>query len=253
MATDFSKASENAYRYCLMLAESKPCHFLVAHVYKHHSSVNLGDDQIQTFMESKRSEVKDRTRRFSRLYPDAVMPEIVSQCTVEVLVAEGTVSDSILQLAEKNDADVIVIGSKSHPGLLKRMFGQISSTLIYGKRFPVLIVPEDSVEVSTERIGLLCLNSSDEERLLQWKKRTSLAIHDYRVCRIYESSLEATEGEVIMVSDKPTNDVVQVLNSSDFHWFAILVEDRMGELGTERRNFIHDLYRRSRKPILCLS
>ena len=186
VATDFTRSSEAAYRYCLMLAGNKPCHLIVAHVYRHLSSVNLSEDQVRAFVKNEQEVLMDKTRRFSRLYPDAVNHEIVGQCTIEVLIKEGPVSDTILDLAQEHETDVIVIGSKKHPGILKRMFGQISSTLIYSNVFPILVVPENSVEVGADRMGLLSLNPGDTDRLVAWRGRSSLTVEHAVVCHLFE-------------------------------------------------------------------
>lgn len=253
MATDFSRAAEAAYRYCLMLAAGMPCHITVIHVYKQRLSGNLSVDQANVFVQKEKLEHMDRARRFSGMYPDIVKPEIVSQCKVETLVAEGPVSDTILEEARRHEADVIVIGSKKHPGILKSWFGQISATLIYSRTCPVLVVPEDNIEVGVDRIGLVCLNASDEDRLVRWQEKTSLPIEHPVVCRFYGGGGSDEGYESLRVQGKANADGVLSLNETDCHLFAVMTSEVAGDPEKERKNFVHQLYRRSKKPFLCLN
>lgn len=255
MATDFSRAAEAAYRYCLMLAAGMPCHISVLHVYKPRQSGNLSEDQVQAFIQKERIDHFDRARRFSGLYPDLVKPEIVSQCKVETIVAEGPVSDTIIRKASEHHADVIVIGSKKHPGILKSWFGQISSTLIYSEACPVLVVPEENIEVGVDRIGLVCLSSLDEERLVKWQGRTTLPVEHPVICRLYDDGMAAKGNEhvYIGIGGKANSEGVEALNDTDCHIFAVMITEMEGDPDKERKSFVHQFYRRSRKPFICLS
>lgn len=253
MATDFSRAAEAAYRYCLALAAGMPCHITVIHVYKQRHVGSLSEDQVQAFIRKERLDHIDRARRFSGLYPDIVKPEIVSQCKVETIVAEGPVSDTILEEARTHEADVIVIGSKKHPGILKSWFGQISATLIYSKVCPVLVVPEENIEVGVDRIGLVCLNVSDEDRLVEWQKKTTLPIEHPVVCRLYEEGHVDEGYEYLRIQGKANADGVLSLNETDCHLFAVMTSEVVGDPEKDRKNFVHHFYRRSRKPFLCLT
>lgn len=56
-------------------------------------------------------------------------------------MVQGTTVDTILELAAKDDADCIVMGTHGHGALHRMVLGSVSEGVIRGAQCPVLVVP----------------------------------------------------------------------------------------------------------------
>lgn len=63
---------------------------------------------------------------------------------IKFQVRSGFVSDEILNLAEKDDADLIVMGTRGAGNVVGTLLGSNASTVMQKAHCPVLIVPEDA-------------------------------------------------------------------------------------------------------------
>ena len=63
--------------------------------------------------------------------------------TVEKHAREGDPADTILHVADEQNADLIVVGARGHTGLRRFMLGSVSSKLSHHSPRSLLIVRED--------------------------------------------------------------------------------------------------------------
>ena len=105
LATDFGKASENAYRYCLQLASKKRSQIFIAHVYQQQTLSRLSEVKRNQHHQEEFDAFKKRIIRFGRLYPGTTPPELFAQCQVSTEIEAGQASEKLLKLAEKKSAD----------------------------------------------------------------------------------------------------------------------------------------------------
>jgi nucleotide-binding universal stress UspA family protein len=61
--------------------------------------------------------------------------------SIKLLTAEGEFAESILQAAEENEADIIVVGSHSRSALEKIIMGSVTEKLLHDSNIPLFIVP----------------------------------------------------------------------------------------------------------------
>lgn len=61
--------------------------------------------------------------------------------SIEVLVKEGDFADSILEAAEENNADIIVVGSHSQKWLENIVMGSVAENILHKTTIPLFIVP----------------------------------------------------------------------------------------------------------------
>jgi nucleotide-binding universal stress UspA family protein len=90
-------------------------------VVRHQRATDLRDEhrQVQEFAEKLRARGID----------------------TQALLIQGSTVETILERAEKLDADLIVLGSHGHGALYRALLGSISEGVVRKSACPVLIVP----------------------------------------------------------------------------------------------------------------
>jgi len=97
------------------------------------------DEMLHKGLETLSVEIRDRIERFCA--DELEEHEVLSLKNIDARVEEGTPWRKILDVADKIDADVIVMGTRKHNALEKVLIGSTAAkTLAHSKR-PVLIVP----------------------------------------------------------------------------------------------------------------
>lgn len=143
--TDFSLTAENAWRYCLMLADRYGARILITHVvYPEYEMMDLPtvaaratNDKIEAvrstllpgFVEKGLAQVQAAGLLKS-------IPEIYQE--VEV----GAPVESINRLAKNEEVDLIVMGTNGEHNVLEKVFGSVAAGVISHAHCPVWVVPE---------------------------------------------------------------------------------------------------------------
>ncbi|MDX1407203.1 MAG: universal stress protein [Saprospiraceae bacterium] len=260
LATDFSEASVNALRYCLSLAGRDRLHLFVAHVYRHGAHPNLTPARLDEFYEQEYQAFLTRTRRFSGIYPHQMEAEVVRHCALEVEVSEGDVSESLYELAHQHKADLLVIGSKEHPGLLRRLFGPLSRSLIRDRQLPLLIVPEIHVAGPPSQIGLLVIRRSDEQVMRTWLAGAGVFAGIETVRWTLEAAGKDAGDKVPgqqaagrRLAGSSISGICAQLRASNSDLVAVVYRQDVSDTDTRYRDqLIHHLYDHLERPLLCL-
>jgi len=103
-STDLMSGSDRTLAFALLLADAEHVHIALLHSIERHSNVPLGWPE---------GERKRAMKRLEQLVPLDMKPSV----EIELLVEFGTPADQILKVAERQDADLIVMGphATSHP------------------------------------------------------------------------------------------------------------------------------------------
>jgi nucleotide-binding universal stress UspA family protein len=81
----------------------------------------------------------------SRKYLDKIQSELSSEgINVKKESVEGTVAQTIVNYAEANDVDLIVIATHGYTGMKKLMFGSVALRILHDSLVPVLLIRPES-------------------------------------------------------------------------------------------------------------
>lgn len=156
-ATDLSKNSAYAFQYAADIADKHNALIHILHILEElPSSVHtilenyLSDEQYQKFMNRKADSmvlIKDRLTTFC----DNVQKDD-PQCVFRVAsidVIEGHPVNEILKNAQKNNCDMIVMGTHGKGILSHAFLGSVAEKVIRKAKIPVMAVPipEDEAEI----------------------------------------------------------------------------------------------------------
>lgn len=131
---DFSPDSVKALEFALGLTRGKKTEILLVHiievVYDFASQAAIALDSMYKDAESMMSKlIKDYSSDLVKL---------------EKTIKEGTASISIARIANENNADLIIMGTKGARGVKKILIGSTTVNLIKETNIPILVVPEKS-------------------------------------------------------------------------------------------------------------
>ena len=136
LPTDGSKYSENAEQHALFLAEKSGAEIIALSVIENGFSIGLpSDDTIYEINQMLKEETKQNLKR-----DEEIRDEVDSSIKVTSLVKEGSPAAVILDVAEDEDVDLIVIGSSGKTGFDRFLMGSVASKVVKSAKCSVLVV-----------------------------------------------------------------------------------------------------------------
>lgn len=168
--TDFSEAADRAFLYALLLADAWEATITTFHVYQpvDRAVATHLPITMQRIYESVELETFEN-------YRDSIpaLREIAAQNGFEevalqhVMLESEAVIDSILQGAEKEQADFIVMGTTGARGLKEIFLGSVAGEVLASAVCPVLAVPERSTfDGRLDRIAFTTNYQEEEKKAL---------------------------------------------------------------------------------------
>lgn len=166
---DFSPCAINALKIAATLAKDHKASLEIInaiHMPQHpHADVMFAGSLIQPILSEYESDVEEN---FKQLEIDIPLLREVKYSTKKFV---SVPTDAIYTCLEKDDIDLIVMGTKgSHDGL-EKLVGSISADVIRFSSKPVLMIPENITSLQVETIGI----AADLKRMHQMEKLQILA------------------------------------------------------------------------------
>ena len=144
LPTDFSKNAENAMGYALNLFNDEHCIFYLLHTYTpiiysydfHMSAGNFADDVSEMVRENAEKRLANQLKKVSNRHK-------TEKHSFELVTSFNTLTDELKVFIEKNEIDLIIMGTKGVSGAHEILFGTNTIHVINKVKCPVLAIPED--------------------------------------------------------------------------------------------------------------
>jgi len=65
----------------------------------------------------------------------------LGELNIKTMVAEGTIAEAVMRVAEEEQADLVVLGRHSRRGLGKLLIGSVAEKVLHHSPIPVYIIP----------------------------------------------------------------------------------------------------------------
>ena len=149
-ASDIGEGSRPAFRRALALCGDEHTEITYLNVIepmganaKAIVSSVIPDEQLKAFHDEGITRLKETIHeRITRFFDDEMGDEAnLDPSKVSVQVEEGIVWQTILDVADEVDADVIVMGCRTHSAIGQALLGSTANKVMYHSHRPVLIVP----------------------------------------------------------------------------------------------------------------
>ncbi len=143
--TDFSENAALAFRYGLMLANETRQHIILFH------AVHLPHEVVTPPAAASFEELEKKAIDELRLWKESFSYK-TNNVSIDCFVKTGFAADEIISFAKEKNIDMIIMATKGATGLLDKMMGSITSTVIEKAQCPVLAIPENTSLNNIRRI-----------------------------------------------------------------------------------------------------
>lgn len=254
LPTDFSKNSINAINYAMELYRNEPCNFYILNVQR--ASSYISDDMIgvsssatiyNTIIDAAKKSVTNIISKIIKQYKN-------DKHHFEAIVDYDNFIDSINQVTEKYNVDLIIMGTKGASGLEKVIFGSNTARVMQRCKIPVLAIPDgytltklDKVAFTTNHLtqfNIKQLSALKEILTLQNSKLNILHVADrfqeaqkqLQNMNFFNTYFEEAEHSYIDVQNKDMfKSVHNFIKDNNVNMFVMI---------SERHSFIERLFTR---------
>jgi nucleotide-binding universal stress UspA family protein len=199
LATDFSPASDAALDYALAIARRYEACVHVAHVIRPEGYAATPAESLPSAIELIRQSAE---QEMANLLISGRMRGVAHQ----VLVEEGELWPTLSRLIDKNEIDLIVVGTRGRTGARKMLLGSVSEQIFRLAEQPVLTVGPHARQNAKEAQLNRILFPTDFDRNAQAALRYALSIaqeHQSRLTLLHviEESAWASEKSRMTIQD----------------------------------------------------
>ncbi len=156
--TDFSVTARNAFNYAKGLAHVLNASITVVHVKEYlMSSYDLGSTTVSQITELEANQALQNFIEDESMNERKVHTTFPShKLGIKTQILDGYATQSLIELSDDNDTDLIAIGSTGLQDFITRMAGSTSLNVAKGAHCPVLLVPNNTTWQPIERIMYAC-------------------------------------------------------------------------------------------------
>ncbi|MBI5458569.1 universal stress protein [Methanobacterium sp.] len=141
LPTDGSKFAENAAQHAIWIASRSGAEIIVLNVIETSSLVGLpAEDLIVRIKEMLKEEGRRSLERISEMVTESEKESKIEDIKITLKTEEGSPADAILKTVEKEDVDLVVMGTSGKHGLDRFLLGSVTEKVVRSAKCPVLAV-----------------------------------------------------------------------------------------------------------------
>ncbi len=146
--TDGSDNSKRANKHALWIADKSDADIIIMYVIEPHfpelatglplSTLPTPDER---FYEEIRNEGKQIIENFRQELEDVQCKDICKNTNLRSIITEGKPSNEIVNILDKEDIDLVVMGASGRHGLDRFVIGSVTERVVRNARKPVMVIP----------------------------------------------------------------------------------------------------------------
>nr|WP_319373121.1 universal stress protein [uncultured Methanobacterium sp.] len=141
LPTDGSKFAEKAADHAIWIASKSGAEIIVLNVIETSSLVGLpAEDLIVRIKEMLKEEGRRSLERISEMVTEEEKELKIEDIKVNLKTEEGSPADAILKTVEKENIDLVVMGTSGKHGLDRFLLGSVTEKVVRSVKCPVLAV-----------------------------------------------------------------------------------------------------------------
>lgn len=194
--TDFSETSLNSRSYAIEIAKRSGAQIYLMNVY----NVTIYDPNMPAELVM---ETMTEAQKFAKENLESLSKEFVSQkyddgknLNVSVVYKQGLVSDEIEVFCEENNIDLIIMGTTGESGIIDKILGSNTASVLDKVKCPVLAVPAKAAYKNVQNIVYASnLTDDDNKEVAQLKDFVQLFDANLTYLHICGEDEEPSQGE----------------------------------------------------------
>ena len=167
---DFSTPSENALRVATNLAKRNHAKIIVLHVMEIAEPL-MGTGQYYVDDQKVLFFMKLGQKKFREFLDKDFLKNVTIADQIEI----GSTADGIARMADKNNADLIVMGSKGSSGLEEVLIGSNTEKVVRNSKIPVLVIKNEMKDFDIRR--MVFASDFGLENLTAYRKAKTFAMN----------------------------------------------------------------------------
>lgn len=136
-AIDFSDVSMAAAEWAEQIAASHGARLVLAHALSPHVPADATSELVALADDA----IAHDEQRAKELLEAEVAKMGESEASVDIRIARGPASDTVVHIASAENADLLVVGAGVRSGLQRALLGSVAAQLVRKAECPVLVVP----------------------------------------------------------------------------------------------------------------
>jgi len=261
--TDFSSPASNAFRYTLLLADQLDANIELIHVIYPEAEPLDFPVLVAQSTQMRLEATKEQLSQFVYIGLTQMIRQLENPPNISSDIEMGTPSKVIADIAERDDVDLIVMGTKGKHSNMDRLVGSVSTGVVKKSPCSVLLVPEDT-EMKFENIAYASnLNEADPFEI--WKMIRLLNLSSPTIRCIHfnpednELRTEAMEDMENFFIEKSPNLKIHFQNLTGKNFidklndFIDLYEIELLAMYQPHRSFIENLFHHSNTKEMALN
>lgn len=133
--TDFSENAQRALQFAVAISNRFEAEILLYHVYR------VGTSAAEKFKSTLNDIIREDKEKALQQALNEIKPTL-EKGTLEGKTAMGDIEDLVINKADKENFDLIVMGSKGETGLEGILYGSTALEIIRRSETPVVVIPE---------------------------------------------------------------------------------------------------------------
>ncbi len=143
--TDYSAASDNAFRYALHVADKTNAELVTLHVFQ---KPDVGRAKYSSTMrdiyEHNEMEELEMSQKDAKHLNDIALEENLQHLTINRVLEEGETISTILEVADREEVDMIILGSNGKSNISEYIFGSNAAGVVEQAHCFVMSIPQNA-------------------------------------------------------------------------------------------------------------
>lgn len=269
--TDFSEASDKAFIYALHLADKWKATITTLHIYQKPQLKSMSlPHTLEDFYGSFDLYELEGYRDYIPRLMESVNSNGFRHIEIQHILEQGEVKEKIIELAKREAADLIVMGTTGARGLKGVLLGSVAGAMLIDAPCPVLAVPKDNVfDGELDQIAFTTSYRDDEKGGLELLRKLtadfSPEIHCVNVDLAHTHEIHNPMEEWKMGIEADENLHFEILDGTDLYKAMTVFMDKnhidMITMVTHKRSWLQELFTyshakkmsyHSKTPVLAL-
>ena len=148
-ATDLGEQTRPAFRMALSLAQRYGAKMIILHSLESLGAINhlfqayVSSENAEKFRQAAHAEIREKIHQRVATFCQEMLgaPVAESELVERIVVLEDSAEVAILREAERDEVDMIVLGTRTHSRLSELVLGSTAHKVIQLSKIPVLVVP----------------------------------------------------------------------------------------------------------------